>query len=330
MNRVLRLGCMITKFEIDSHGNLVNTQQPLKDAIWIDLLSPTQEEYHQLENELQIKLPKHHEILQIEYSSRFYEENHCIYLSAVAVTQVAPLPESHNVSFILTKDKVISIRFSDPNPIENSISQLERHPFCPKNSFEILSYLIDALIGQVANIFELFEEKTEIMSYKLKKATQIGSRSKNAVMLNETLHEIINLENALSKCYQSLSSLQLLVGFCQKRHTEFLDEQAKSHLMTLQQDIHTLSTHGEFLNQKLEFQLDSTLGLINIEQNHIIKTFTVLAMIFMPPTLVASIYGMNFLHMPEIHLLLGYPLALVLMIVTALLPYFLFKHKGWL
>lgn len=321
---------MITKFEIDTSGQLTRSEQSLSQAVWIDILTPTQEEYDEIQQALGIDLPLHQELLQLEYSSRFYQENHALFLSAVVVTKVSPLPESHTISFIVTEKQIITMRFSDPNPIKNFIEQMDRHTYDLRDHIDILIYLLEVLVGRVADIFELFEEKTELMGLGLKSTVKRKSRSKNANILNSTLHEIIDLENVISKCYQSLSSLQMLIGFFVHGIQKHKIIDGVHRFDSLKQDITSMMTQADFLNQKLEFQLDSTLGLINIEQTHIIKTFTVLAMIFMPPTLIASIYGMNFHHMPELDTTFGYPIALIMMVVSGLFPYYLFKRKGWL
>ena len=98
----------------------------------------------------------------------------------------------------------------------------------------------------------------------------------------------------------------------------------------LQRDAAALSDHATFMSSKINFLLDATLGLINLEQNQIIKIFSVAAVVFLPPTLVASVYGMNFDLMPELHFSFGYPMALLLMVASAVLPYLFFKRKGWL
>ena len=321
---------MITTYKIDSRGFLVKSDKPISEAAWIDVVMPTPEEYALLEGEIDVRLPQHHEMLQIEYSSRFYEEENALCLSAFVIAKVAPIPDSHAISLIVTANKLVTMRFFELNPYKSFIQQLTLHPRSPSDHFDILILLLDALAGRVADIFETFEEKTELLGFGLNGAMHGIKRTKNSTLLNETLHEIIELENLLSKCYQSLSSLQLLVGFFQQGYEKHFKDNISNRLVTLKQDIKGMIKHGEFLNQKLEFQLESTLGLINIEQTHIIKTFTVLAMIFMPPTLIASIYGMNFRYIPELNLHFGYPLAMGIMIVSSVFPYLFFKRKGWL
>jgi magnesium transporter len=151
--------------------------------------------------------------------------------------------------------------------------------------------------------------------------------------LRQTISQLGRGGDLISKSRESLVSIN--------RVLVFLDEQARegghcpqppevhAHLGNLRQDIQSLLDHANFLNGKVSFLLDATLGLINVEQNQIIKIFSIAAVIFLPPTLVASVYGMNFKHMPELEFASGYPLALTLMVISAILPYLFFKHKGW-
>lgn len=152
----------------------------------------------------------------------------------------------------------------------------------------------------------------------------------NSQVLHDALGQINNLQNLLSKGYQSLSSMRLALSFVKQIHFKTTPEPMSEEFITLEQDISTLLDHAEYLTQKLEFQLEASIGLISLEQSNIIKTFTVLAMIFMPPTLIASIYGMNFRFMPELFTVWGYPFSIFLMIVSALLPYRFFRKRGWI
>ncbi len=182
----------------------------------------------------------------------------------------------------------------------------------------------------MADVFELIDEKSDELSVYLVGSSQGFAKTKQNKYLSKTLREINYLESLLGKSYQSLSSLRLLIAFFDEtQHDIFTPEECK-RLETMTQDIDSLAKHAEHLVQKFNFQLQSTLGLINVEQTQIIKIFTVLAMVFMPPTLIASVYGMNFKFMPELNVLFGYPAAIGLMVFTALIPYYLFKRKGWI
>lgn len=321
---------MIITYGINSQGLLSKDKGSLAEAAWIDIVKPTPEECELLLKELNVRLPLQHEMMQIEYSNRFYEENRALFLSAFVVTKVVPTPESYMFSFIVTPHQLITVRFFDLDPFKDVVQQLGTRRRPPKNHIDLFILLLDTLAGRVADIFEIFQEKTESLGSGLNGTMHGAKKIKNSNRLNEILNEIIGLENLLSKCYQNLSSLQLLVGFFQQNYDKHFEDNFDKKLTILQKDINAMIKHGEFLNQKLEFQLESTLGLINIEQTHIIKTFTVLAMIFMPPTLIASIYGMNFHRMPELNLYYGYPIALGVMLISGIFPYLFFKRKGWL
>jgi magnesium transporter len=133
-----------------------------------------------------------------------------------------------------------------------------------------------------------------------------------------------------SKVRESLVSLGRLLAFAIQGTQARGRKTGSARLKTIGRDVASLSDYAAFLNNKVGFLLDATLGMINIEQNAIIKIFSVAAVVFLPPTLIASIYGMNFAHMPELGWPLGYPLALALMVVSAILPYLYFKRRGWL
>ncbi|MGD9592224.1 MAG: CorA family divalent cation transporter [Candidatus Berkiella sp.] len=321
---------MLTKFELGDSGLLLKAADSAKRVVWIDVLSPSAKERAALKNEYNIDLPLHHETHQLEFSNRFYHENDALYLSVHVVTKASPLPQSHIITYIHNKNVLVTLRYSDPNPIETFIEQLETRKFYAKDTFEVFLLLLNKVVGTIADIFEIIDEKAEELSIFLVGSTQSVSKSNQNKHLNKTLLDINYLESLLGKSYQSLSSLRLLISFFDETQHDMFSAPECMRLDSLAQDIESLSKHAEHLTQKFNFQLQSTLGLINVEQTQIIKIFTVLAMIFMPPTLIASIYGMNFKFMPELFLSYGYPLALTLMIITALVPYRLFKRKGWI
>jgi magnesium transporter len=321
---------MVTKFEIGPQDIITKSSESLEKAIWIDVLSPSVEERQLIEREIKIDLPLHHEMYQIEFSNRFYEENNALFLSVNVITKASPIPESHVVTFVLTKGQLVTLRYSDPNPIQTFAETIETRKCYAQNNFDIFLILLRKVVGAVADIFELIGEQTDELAISLVGSSENVAASEHNKTLNRILREINYLQSLLGKGYQSLQSLGLLIAFIKDAEQLSFESKDLSRFETLNQDISTLSRHGEHLTQKLNFQLQSALGLINIEQTQIIKIFTVLAMVFMPPTLIASIYGMNFHHMPELDFVYGYPLALVAMLATALLPYLFFKRKKWI
>ncbi|MFI4938237.1 MAG: CorA family divalent cation transporter [Candidatus Berkiellales bacterium] len=321
---------MITNFSVDSDHFLVKSVLSSSQIFWSDVFDPTQEERSQIEEENNIILPLHHEMHQIEFSNRYYEDNGALYLSLNVVTKAAPFPESHVVVFVLADKKLITLRYSDPNPIKNFTDQLDIHPHPVKNHYDIFLLLLRSIVGNVADMFELIGVETDMLAQEIVQTINLKNGSQKGKDLNKSLRSINNLEHLLAKSHQSLSGLLMLVGYFQQIENKQILEGLQGRLDNLKIDINALLKNGEYLNQKLGFQLQSTLGQINIEQTQIIKIFTVIAMVFMPPTLIASIYGMNFHNMPELTLPFAYPIALIVMLGSALLPYRFFKKKGWI
>lgn len=322
---------MITNFIRDHNGNLAKQEDPQDKSrvIWVDVVNPSREERTALESENRITLPYLNEMMQIEYSNRFYHEKEALFLSVNAIIKAAPYPETQVITFILLKDRIISLRYFNPSPINVLIGKLQRRPFPVNEPFDVLVLLLQQVVGAIANIFEMVGMSTDLLSVSLIQTIDQEKKRHHSALLNKTLIEISKFENVLSKCYQSLSSLTFLLNYFERNNMpDFVSKSVRFD--SVMHDIKGLINYAEYLTQKLEFELESTLGLLNIEQTNIIKIFTVLAMIFMPPTLIASIYGMNFHNMPELSTPLGYPIALIVMLVTSVGPYLFFRKRGWI
>lgn len=321
---------MITYLYISPDGFLVKKLSADAQIAWIDLCNPTSEERLMIERQLQIGLPQHHEMLQLEFSNRFYLEDNSLFMSVNVITKMAPIPESHMVTMIMTPKAIVTLRYSQPNPIEHIIDQIDHRHIAAKNYLYIFVILLQAFVGKVADVFEIVGEKSDQMVALLARSVNTKTTRNHSETLNKILRDINNLENLLSKGYQSLSSINLAIGFYEQHDNEHQENYFIAEIDIVKKDLRSLLKHGDYLSQKLQFHLQSTLGLINIEQTHIVKMFTVLAMVFLPPTLIASIYGMNFKFMPELDSVYGYPLALLLMVASTFIPYRYFKKKGWI
>ncbi|MGE3319610.1 MAG: CorA family divalent cation transporter [Candidatus Berkiella sp.] len=320
---------MITNIYISPSGAL--TQNPEHGTLaWIDICNPTPEQRKSVERDMQITLPQRSELLQLEFSNRFYVENGCIFMSVNLITKVEPLPDSHMITLIVTPKAILTLRYSNPNPIQLLIDQLEQRRIEVKDYLYVIVVLLETFVGKVADIFELVGERSDQVVASLVKAINSKMSKSHSESLTNMLREINSLENLLSRGYQSLSSINLLVGFYEQNDNEHQESYVINNIDIVKKDVHSLLKHGEYLSQKLGFHLQSTLGLINIEQTQIVKMFTVLAMVFLPPTLIASVYGMNFHNMPELNWKYGYLLAILLMIASTFLPYKFFKKKGWI
>ena len=193
----------------------------------------------------------------------------------------------------------------------------------------VLVALLEAIVDRLADILERAGRDIDQISRAVfRHRADKPTRSHD---FQEMLEAIGRKGDLTSNIRDSLVTLERLVGFlCQAMLPRKNGRDMRDRVKTLARDIRSLEDHASFLSQKITFLLDATLGMINIEQNAIIKIFSVAAVVFLPPTLVASIYGMNFEFMPELGWHLGYPLALVVMIGSAILPYLYFKRRGWL
>lgn len=320
---------MITNIYISPGGTL--TKNPEHGTLaWIDVCNPTPEQRKLVENEMRITLPQRSELLQLEFSNRFYVEDGCIFMSVNLITKVEPVPDSHMVTMIVTPKAIITLRYTNPNPIQLLIDQLDIRRIEVKDYLYVIVILLETFVGKVADIFELVGERSDQVVASLVKSINSKISKSHSESLTKMLREINSLENLLSRGYQSLSSINLLVGFYEQNDNEHQENYVIKNIDIVKKDVHSLLKHGEYLSQKLGFHLQSTLGLINIEQTHIVKMFTVLAMVFLPPTLIASVYGMNFHNMPELDWKYGYLLAILLMMASTFLPYKFFKKKGWI
>jgi magnesium transporter len=301
----------------------------LDKLVWLDLHYPTDEEEEFAESLFKIDIPTRDEMHEIEPSSRLYIENGSLYTTTTIITKADTLePETHAITFMLTGNCLITVRYSDPKPFQIVLSPHSTITTGDKGN-TIFAKLLNAIINRLADILEGIGHNIDTTTSEIFRANS----PKNAAQkpnLEEILCKIGVNGDLVSKTRESLISITRLISFIGQ--TPFFKNTPEEHLHieTMLHDIHALNDHADFLSSKLTFLLDATLGKISIEQNSIIKIFSVAAVIFLPPTLVASIYGMNFDFMPELKWHIGYPLALTLMLISAVLPYLFFRKKGWL
>ncbi|MBA2241914.1 MAG: magnesium transporter CorA family protein [Chthoniobacterales bacterium] len=314
-------------------------------AIWIDVLEPTEEEEQSLEAALGVDIPTREEMRAIELSSRLYEENGILFMTGTVLTRAdTSRPQSSAVTFILAGEKLITLRYEDPVPFQTFRKQREANLQRFQTNTQFLGALVDAIVERIADILESVEVQLDNISVKvfhpehaaspsrtLTRSARGQTRKERQRDFVEILRQIGGASDLVSRARESLVSFMRLVAFYREvRKENGGTRESVAHLKTITGDLGSLSDHATFLATKISFLLDATLGMINNEQNAIIKILSVGALVFLPPTLVAGIYGMNFEHMPELRWLHGYPFAVALMIVAAVLPYLFFKRRGWL
>lgn len=299
----------------------------LNQAIWVDLLSPSPEEEQWVENALALGVPTQEEMREIEFSSRLYIESNILYMTAVMVAGAETLnPLYDAVTFALASEQLLTVRYIAPQSFKLASSVLGKSNGQTHSPVDILFILLEAAVDRLADVLEFVGNHLD--NY----ANTIFPPETNHIKPNyQQVMKNISLKSGLNnKARESLVTFTRLITFFTKHSGENLSKENHIRINTLVSDLSSLSDYAGFISNKVNFLLDGTLGMINIEQNDIIKIFSVAAVIFLPPTLIASIYGMNFKFMPELSYKGGYFFALSMMVLSAWLPYRYFKYRRWL
>jgi magnesium transporter len=323
---------------LDCH-DLAHSHALMNKAVWIDLFEPTEQEEIIVDMVLGVDLPTRREMQDIEVSRRLYKEGDALFMTVTILTKAdTSEPESTAVTFIFVDDRLITVRYADPSVFRMFRREREANLARYDSGQRILDGLVDNLVEYIADVLENTGAALDGISHDIFRRRSAPKNSARDVAKAAEEEEKPNLEEALlrlgrcsdlvSRLRESLAGLRRMLSFFTAAQINLPPEVAE-HLRTLGQDLQPLGDHASFLSGKVNFLLDATLGLINVEQNAIIKIFTVAAVLFLPPTVVGTIYGMNFDRMPELKWVFGYPFAIVLMIMSAIVPYWYFKRRRW-
>ena len=300
-----------------------------EEFLWADLFEPTVEEEKAVEALLTVDVPTRDEMKEIETSNRLYEEGGAVYMTATVGTKLdSGTPGSSPITFILADGRLITNRYVDPLPVHRFMSHVVRSPAACTSAPTLLAGLLEAFVERIADVLEMVQLELDAVSLAIFPRSPDASADSHD--LQAMIHKIGANGDLISKSRESLVSFQRLLVYVQQSTSVTLSQDQKGRFKSAMRDVQSLSDHATFLSGKVSLLLDAVLGLINLQQNRIIKIFSVAAVMFLPPTLVASVYGMNFHHMPELDQAWGYPLALLAMVASALIPYIYFKRKGWL
>jgi len=300
-------------------------------AVWIDMLSPTPEEERFVEDALGVLVPTRDEMIEIEPSSRLYQENGALYVTATLVAG-HDTDDLHGaaVSFVLTPAHLITVRYATPKVFDIVKANFERSDVLTADPAMTLVQLLDGIVDRLADVLEHTGGEMDHVSAAAFRRAAPGARKARltTVALQSLLSRIGHIHDVVSKARDSALTLARLVGYL----TFAIDREKspREHLKSLQRDIAALTDHANYLGNNVTFLLDAVLGLINLEQTNVTKIFSVAALVFLPPTLVAGIYGMNFAILPELKWHFGYAWALGLMLFSAVTPYMIFRWRGWL
>lgn len=316
---------MINAFAVED-ARLIRIDDPkdqqLNNALWLDLIEPTIQERQRLQDCLDQSLASFLELEDIESSARFFEDEDGLHLHSFFYCEDEnDYADLASVAFTLRDGRLFTLRNREL-PAFRLYRMRSRNQWLGEcNAYEVLLDLLETKIEQLADVIET-------VYADLEKLSRVILEGKQGEEFDHALATITEQEDTSSKVRLCLMDTQRALSFLVRKTrlpaTQL--EQARDIL----RDIESLQPHNESLFQKVNFLMQAAMGFINIEQNRIIKIFSVVSVIFLPPTLVASNYGMNFGNMPELHFKYGYPLALLLMGLAAFAPYWYFKRKGWL
>ena len=297
----------------------LDTNEDKNSVIWIDMLLPTIDEIKAVEHMFDMKFPTKQESEEIELSSRYWEENNRIEINSYFLVNENNQASNETVSFILQGTLLISVRYKKLQSFDTFTKKLLISPREFKTGYSIFCQIIDIRIDADADTIEnLSKEITKIRKHVF---TDYSNDDE------EILEKISTFEDLNMKIRENLTDKQRILNSLLKSQ-KFLDD--KQELPIMLKDIKSLIEHTNFNFERLEYLQNIFIGILSIEQNKVIKIFTIVNVIFLPPTMIASIYGMNFDFMPELHWEYGYLFSIAFMILSSVTPLLIFKKKGWI
>jgi len=301
------------------------------DLVFLDLFNPSKDEEKTAEQWLGYQLPTREEMQEIEESSRLYEENGALYMTAwLPVGLDSTDPDLSSVSFVLSAKALATVRYTDPFAFRILPEVAKKQCTVPMTSDSIFLALIDRTVARIADILQNIETDLKKLSRSIFTVDAQRPGNDSDCDLNDVVKMLGRRNQLVSDLRLSLVSISRVLQFMLNYGSTWMHGELASQFRSLMRDVKSLDDYTNQQAQEMTFLLDSTLGLINIQQNQIIKIMTVASVIFMPPTLIAGIYGMNFKHMPELEHPVAYPLAWIAILLSAVLPIVYFKLKRML
>ncbi|MBX9907168.1 MAG: magnesium transporter CorA family protein [Beijerinckiaceae bacterium] len=313
------------------HRTLLVDEEIPAGSVWIDLLNPTPGEDKKIEGHLGISIPTREEMHDLEPSEIIYTENGAHYMTARIICHSdTVVPRLADVTFILTEKALVTVRYDEPGAFNIFLNRVSKPGGCGMQPAAVIEGLIEAIVDRAAEVLRGVGDKIDEASRRVFEGKSASVEQNSAYQ--SIIRKIGQYEHIISNVRESMVSVERVLLFLSanfKRPTKVASG-FTPEWRTAVRDVQAIEEHATFISSKLSFMLQATLGLVGLEQNKIIKLFSVVAVVLMPPTLIASIYGMNFEKMPELKWDYGYPMALAMMIVFAILPYLFFRWKKWL
>jgi len=304
----------------------------LPDCVWFDLLNPTPEEYAFVTRETGLSLPEEADIVEIENSSRLSAEGDVLTVTMPIATRDADGLHASSCGFVLAPARLVTIRFAE-SLVFDKFPEAPHDTGKPEGAHSAFLFvgLLEAIVDRQADVLESLRGELDTFSHRVFRR----GKAKKSRQLHEEM-ELRAMVTTLGIAYEAISFLrdsQLGVARIApyvSTSVSWLPKPVEKRLKTLTTDINSLNEFSVHLSDKVQFLLDATLGLINIAQSTLMKVFTIVSVVGIPPTLIAGIYGMNFKIIPELNWTYGYAYAWVVMILSAVLPLAWFRYKDWI
>ncbi len=305
----------------------------LSQAQWIDLFAPTDEDKARVEAATGLTVATEAELGEIETSSRLYFDGKAIYLSMPLVAKLEDQPaDVRPIGFVLTRERLVTIRFNRSRAFHRFLDSQHRKPMESTQPIDIFVSLLEAISDRLADLLESMRDELDAMSRQI--FLDSGDGKSHTRKLGRVMQDILKrlgrIADLMSSVRDSLLGIGRIVPYVAQIAAAWIDREMRDRLKSIRQDVISLTDYAGHLNSKVQFLLDATLGLINNSQANVIKVLTVVSVVGVPPTLVASIYGMNFKGMPELDWAWGYPYGLTMIFLSAIIPLVWFKVRGWL
>ena len=325
---------MITLYRANGDATVVSPRQTdlilSQDVLWIDLINPDRDEDIFVEGLLGIQVPTRDDLKDIEPSSRLYIEKNAVFMTASIICRGSTTtPDLADIAFILAGDRLVTIRYAQPKSFDIFIGGMGRVQGGYRSGLQLLTRLLETIVDRTAELLETSVSGVDSLSAQVFDA-QSANKKREPRYLETRLMDIGLQHRLIAKARDSLMSMSRLLTFLYTIPDIQEDRESRELCRTISRYIQSLSEHASFISGNITFLLDASLGLINLEQNSIIKIFSIASVVFLPPTLVASVYGMNFKVIPELDFAYGYPMSLAAMVLSAIIPFFFFRWKGWL
>jgi len=318
---------MLTTYTTSENAGTSDAPQTVS---WIDLMHPTNEERASVEGGYGLKLPSREELSQVELSSRLAERDGVLFLSMPTVSHMSGLDQAQSpLGFVLSKQLLVTIRYAHLQAFE-TVAEGRSKDGGHSSSIDTFAALVDGMLELSADLIEQISAELDSVSRTI--FSKLG-KQKHVTQSNDALRRVLIgvgiAGERLSRIRDSVLGLQRIVPFVAGAEQDWIPANIRARLKTTQNDLSSLAEYETHLSNKVQFLLDAVLGFINTKQNDIFKVLTVISIVGIPPTLVASIYGMNFKNMPELSWAWGYPYGLVLIVLSAILPIVWFKWRRW-